>query len=373
MALDHNESLFEAGQKKVIILYSLSTRWYHRNSSFLASFQADGQGKQSTMPKERSHFLAMSHVIDMLEGTPYHTILCDNRQLAYLGSITHDTLYYRPSAQKSPADLANLPDRFHGTRGEDTFQPLVAFARNCHSSEFPGKLVAFLVGLYSHVFLDAEFHPYVYYSTGSIYDCDAESRTISIARHRRLEVLLDMTLCSENQEFPDVDVAGTVAAQEQLLFQLYGQLFGCAVEGDQSTVARAALTAARRQAMLHSLFANRYLGRIAAKLYHRSPPRARTVLGLFYSQDLAEHLQQFRGVLSYKHPVSGETCNTTVSGMLANAAKRTVELCHGILSSSSDINIVFEPGTWGPSLELGAPGLSVREMRYFSQHSPSGT
>lgn len=324
------------------------------------------------MPKERTHFLAVSQVIDRLQGTPLSSILKNHEHIAYLGSITHDTLYYHPTPGAGSPTLASVPDRLHGTQGEDTFIPLSFMLEQAPTGTIGEKYLALFVGLLSHVFLDAEFHPFVYFTTGSIYDTNSVARTEAIRRHRRLEVMLDLVLCGEPNGRFSFDIASAVSHEFPFLRAAYRDLLDPHSNDSGTEIACAATIAVKRQARMHRLFSNRFLCFLSGGLFKIGPPPAREILALFYSNGLKQKLRQFDGLQTYQNPATGEEHVRSLAEMVENAVHKTVDHCIRMLSHQSR-HLRFDPSSPGPSLELGEPGLSVDKMRFFSTDCPKGT
>lgn len=150
------------------------------------------------MPRELAHFLAIEGAIgsiDELKSAVERIPLA--REVLYLGSITPDAPYYVLFGEKHERIAAFL----HGRDGADSFS-LPRMLRE-ESKKLPlekKELVnLFIIGILSHIILDAIVHPFVNLLSGDYYDPDPHRRREARTLHRRLETDLDCFLKSSIQ------------------------------------------------------------------------------------------------------------------------------------------------------------------------------
>lgn len=144
------------------------------------------------MPREIAHFLAVDHVV---ENLPELKAIVDSRKLGlealYLGSITPDSPYYLPT--KGAEQIAEY---IHGRSGNDTFCLLRSLLEKANKGEekVDPLLDLFVIGIFTHIVMDAVMHPLVNLLSGNYYDSNLEARKHARTLHRTLETDLDYYL-----------------------------------------------------------------------------------------------------------------------------------------------------------------------------------
>ncbi len=265
-----------------------------------------------------------------------------------------------------------MADKLHGTAGEDTLALLNDVAGRASLTGSGAPCLAFLVGLLSHVFLDAALHPWVYHATGSIYDPDPRARRRAVMHHRRLETITDIALTGRPRPGQGTfDPVPVVRREARLLTALLCDLIDPAHGGPIGNGDALAFTALRFQARVHRVTASRCAATAAAIAYRLAPTTLRQLLALFYWQPSPRALELLRGTIVFRHPVSGESHDTTLEELVGGAVARTAELCRSLLPDLKRGVRLHLPGG-GPSLELGPGGGTVDCMRYFAGAPPRG-
>jgi len=110
-----------------------------------------------------------------------------------LGAITPDSSYFN-GAFYSNAEL--IAEYIHGRNGEDTFslvRGLFALASKSNSKDAERSTVLkfFSLGILSHIIIDSEVHPLVFFLSGDYYDPKNSQRSKARAAHRNLESILE--------------------------------------------------------------------------------------------------------------------------------------------------------------------------------------
>jgi len=166
------------------------------------------------MPRERAHWFVLSEATKLLpKESLVRKALKTEAHWAYLGAVLPDAPYYKGKGTDSFA--AEVGEKLHGCEGEDTFAIMRSWAKAIDSAPIlpeqsppiqplPRNMDswALWLGFLSHLVLDQEAHPMIFYFTGDYYHPDLRQRTLARARHRLLEVYLE-TLVPRSAEIPE--------------------------------------------------------------------------------------------------------------------------------------------------------------------------
>lgn len=316
------------------------------------------------MPKEIVHWMVARRAGELLADGPFAPALsrCPNGLL--FGAVWHDILFYLRG--QHPAGLKALPHRLHGSHGEDSFEILRLQAAHLHEKRSQPLPTAMFVGLASHIFADATLHPLVYFLTGNYYDPDERRRTAAVRRHRALESLLDMVAAGGPEAVEGQSLRALANGLEGPLALAVppgalAALAGCAPAEAQQGL----MDALDTYCLMQALCRMPTLARLAHELSGILPDSLREIAALFYAPQLHEQRAAVKGRLEWRNPVTGEVATGTLAGLMEHAARRTAQFCtaqaeslmaHGQLAGQ-------EPG---PSLDMGLPGVSVSQARYFA-------
>lgn len=323
------------------------------------------------MPKERTHWFLALRMRDALPdtgpiqsgGSDAETLkdLLEREEAAYLlGAVAPDSAFYGEDREQLDGELLN---RYHGRDNDRNLLFLKEAARlQLYATE---QQRSFLYGVTAHIVSDACFHPLVYYFCGWEEHPDNRVESKSLARHMRLETLLDIFYCSHYAETAAAEKAKTVTITDLLL----------GVETDTLAATGNALF------MPNLPEPDRKMGehfKKHASLYSRfSRPDYRLLSWLMFLFGITLHGKRdiiYRNPvfplhdkeLIYRHPSTGEKQQTTWETI----AERTVETGSGVLIKAyqgidSD-SIADLPE--GLSSIIDIP--SSRELRYCNPVSP---
>lgn len=151
------------------------------------------------MPREIAHFLAVEYLIANSEEVK--ELVCSTnlgREIIYLGSITPDSPYYMVLG----TEHEKVAEHIHGRNEADTFallRVLKEYADGKSASDNKAMQL-FVIGILTHVILDAVVHPYLNLVAGDYYDLDLRRRKDARTLHRRLETDLDNFLLKSKDE-----------------------------------------------------------------------------------------------------------------------------------------------------------------------------
>jgi len=316
------------------------------------------------MPKEIVHWLVAERAAELLSNGPYALALVRCPKGLRLGAVWHDILFYLRG--EHPAGLKALPHRLHGSHGEDSFEVLRLHARHLHAHKEQPLPTAFFVGLASHIFADATMHPLVYHLTGNYYDADEQRRTGAVRRHRALECLLDMVAAGGPEAVAGQSLRELVTGLEGPLSlalppEAVAALAGCAPKAAEQGLAEALDTFCTMQALCRMPTLSRLLRELSTLL----PGSLREIAALFYAPQLFEQSAAVSGRMDYRNPVTGGALCATLAELMERAARRTAEFCTAQAPAIMARGELGEAGP-GPSLDMGLPGISVAQARFFA-------
>lgn len=316
------------------------------------------------MPKEIVHWTVARRAGELLAGGPFAPALarCPNGLL--FGAVWHDILFYLRGQR--PAGLKALPHRLHGSHGEDSFEILRAQAAHLHEKRSQPLPTAMFVGLASHIFADVTLHPLVYYLTGNYYDPDERRRTAAVRRHRALESLLDMVAAGGPEAVEGQSLRALANGLEGPLAlavppRTLAALAGCPAADAQQGL----MDALETYCLMQALCRTPTLARLAHDLSPILPDALREIAALFYAPQLYGQRAAAEGRLDWRNPATGEARTGTLAGLMEHAARRTAEFCTAQADSIMAHGQLAHREA-GPSLDMGLPGVSVAQARFFA-------
>jgi len=308
------------------------------------------------MPKEVTHWLIADEVCK------HRTINIspEYRNVVLLGAVFHDVLYYYIKRDKEI--LATLPDKFHGSNKEDSFYFVEELINLYNQADKPDKAVvrAFTIGFASHIFVDINFHPFVYYMTGNSYDKDPVKRKIAVQKHREIECVIDCCLEKDANSHKAYDISAMYKDARQYLEVIFSngieyKKYGVRLIIDDILVSYKNFNYARK------LFINGFLVKIMAFSEPLLPKSLQAIKQLSYHQHKYYTPSDVTGELTYFDTVTNEPHITTLQAMKERAVYDTLEFCH-LLPAFFDGTAALPIG---PSLETGQVRSSVYDMKYF--------
>ncbi len=222
----------------------------------------------------------------------------------------------------------------------------------------------FLWGAMSHAHVDMIFHPWVVYVTGNYYDSNLVRQNKARTAHRLLETRLDWWVM-ENAHRPKVILLSEVyKASKNDWDSLLGWI-SSATKRDPKWWQNAF----NQHSKIQSLFHSDIWGRVVRLISSLAPSRFGSRDALFAYKRRAA-LPYFGGDYIYRHPLSGDNCNTNFRNLYQMSSRRTQQSWSQISQSLNSGNWdEFLRGQVGASLDLGLPNVSSSEAKYFSEVS----
>ncbi|NPV04783.1 MAG: zinc dependent phospholipase C family protein [Syntrophaceae bacterium] len=283
------------------------------------------------MPKEITHWLIASAVSSGLEGTAFREPLDRYGNILKIGAVVHDAPYYYLGRDRDRR-FGDLPRKLHGTVADacGLIGALLSYTLERPSGE-RSPLLAFLVGLVTHLFADALFHPMIFYLTGPYHHLSSREGSIARQDHRRLEALIDISLAGGYERVRDFSLASFLGAAEVPPRAVFAHAGTAWLEpGRAEGFAGGLASAFRLFAFMQGLFRNPFLGRLSFSLFPAAPASAREILALVYAPRLSQFEQRIRGVLQYRHPCTGREEARSIDALFREAVEQSIAFCRGL-------------------------------------------
>lgn len=283
------------------------------------------------MPKEITHWLIASAVSSGLRETAFREPLERYGNILKIGAVVHDAPYYYFKGDRDRR-FGDLPRKLHGTV-DDAYElvgALLSFTLERPPAE-RSPLLAFLVGLVTHLFADALLHPMIFHLTGPYDHPSFREGTVARQDHRRLETLIDMHFAGGYERVKCCSLASVLGASEAPLDEIFTNAGTAWLEpGRAAGFAEGLASAFRLFAFMQGLFRNPVLGRLSFRFFPIVPSFAREILALVYAPQLARYEAQISGDIRYRHPCSGIEETGRLDDLFRRAVEQSVAFCRGL-------------------------------------------
>lgn len=314
------------------------------------------------MPKEQCHFMLAQKAAKAATGRVARAV-AKAPNLFLLGAVIMDTPLY---AVADKGLCLPITERLHGQHGENPFEDAARVLEGA-APGFADEALSFAMGVVSHVMADAAFHPFVFYVSGSCTHPLAVTRALCVARHRRVETLMD-TMFMNNGGMPRprtfYGLASGAEAPARTVRGMAAELFGVSGPGWDRRV--------RSMMAGHCILQALFLAHPASHLVHMAGrfyvEKVRGLDALFYPYDGKRPQLGTSAALKYLHPVTGKAREATISGLVKRAVGSSVEVfervseCSSLGEAAAALREIR-----APSPETGLPGVGAAEMRYFDE------
>ncbi|MBC7476282.1 MAG: zinc dependent phospholipase C family protein [Candidatus Sericytochromatia bacterium] len=337
------------------------------------------------MPKEITHvFFAdeTNQKINTLNKDKLHQVITENITSFHFGSLAVDTFYYSVKIPFIERNYFQWGDTVHGAEGNDTSLLVISMLdelkkeKNTHL--FPQKL-AFVSGFLTHMAMDINFHPYVYYFSGNYYDEDPSESANAQMRHRIIEGWIDLYMLDKNKTNLDKFMAIKNIIKDKninlKLLEFLGKSGSEIWNTDLQRMNKFLKKGYFVQFFLNSVFGNNAFKNFIKNLNSIFDNKLRGLLSLFYPNSVNNMPDFIVNFEMFKNPVTGQEFKGNLDDIWNNA----LELSSDFLGSVNDY--IFEDLSKeglkdiikGYSLDVGLIGVKVHEVKYFSpwQLTPS--
>lgn len=318
------------------------------------------------MPKEITHWLVATKVLDNLHNSRLKAMVSRNRDYYLMGAVIYDSPYSYPGLTSKQKEFRKIANQLHGVNGENVLQPFQNLVTRA-IAEPDEKLLAFALGVFTHVVTDSVFHPMVYYFTGNYYSEDKHKQNQAVSNHRWLETRLDLWFLDKLQDRVSLDkkflrqiVGGT--SDIASLLENFCREIPVNKPLEKGRTYKNSLTC---HSFFQRLFFNGWLRLTLTLLLGKK----HKLVALFYPAKIS-----FKGELgfSYLHPITGEEIETSFLRLWEEACEKI----EGFIREIDELLNLLEENELGldeffstiptRSLQTSMFGEKPSEMKFFS-------
>lgn len=331
------------------------------------------------MPKEITHVIFSDKTLKNLDkNNKLFNSISSNLDFYHLGAIAVDSFYYNIKIPFIDKDFHQWGDLVHGADGNDTalaFRNCATYLKENKNEPNFDKKISFICGFLTHMAMDINFHPYVYYFSGNYYDGEYSKKVDAMMRHRLIESWIDLYILDKNNidlnEFDSIDKIEKNQAENYQMFRFLCGFFAKAWNTDKDLFPSFKRGYHIQMFLNNVLVKNKSIFSFFRTLNDVFDNKLRDYLALFYPEKFQEMPDFIVNFDKYKHPVTGEIFHGTVDGLFNNA----IELSTSFLTAINDYvfedleKTAFDHILKGYSLDVGLEGVNVEKVKYFSPWS----
>jgi hypothetical protein len=319
------------------------------------------------MPKEYAHWTLAEKVYRAIENPELKSLIEENKGLYELGAIAPDIPFYTFLGKRG-REFLSAGWGLHGQHGKNTFAFLSNLNRfyDLQNDESQNRPIwAFMLGVITHIIADSQFHPVVYYFSGSRLSPDKRVSQKATCRHRMIETYLDlhyMQTSSLSHRGKLNVVLEKIGLSRPELVTLLSCLFFSREDYPLRTIQRSIW----RHKVIQSKFFSYHHKMILSALNKIPFINLDDVVALFYPKQRDVPIPFFHKSIRYLHPVTGEMFEQSVSD-LENCV---IKVCHRIFSDLESWRTRESPdfcleSLQGPSAFTGLSASGSEIMAHF--------
>ncbi|HWP97839.1 MAG TPA: zinc dependent phospholipase C family protein [Syntrophomonadaceae bacterium] len=302
------------------------------------------------MPKEMTHWTIAKKIFDSMDDSFIKSCIDHYQELFFIGAVAFDTPYY-VTGRYHPL-FQSIAQYLHGVHGENTFEPLVRAFKQ-YPESISEATMALLCGMLTHIMIDGEFHPLVYYLTGDYHHPNPAMRNRAMSSHRKLEAELDLYYTRNFELFQPGFLSHCLQHKrisDEELYPLLSLIYFDATQPYQNQIMQAIQT----QARMLQRFTSRRLFHFYRVANFMSQGRLYPTLALFYPPIDQNTGERFRGEIEYVHPCDLEKRRERIEEIEKRAISRSLLILEQWAQASSGRDLVqWSDQMAGPSLETG--------------------
>ncbi|MBN2440120.1 MAG: zinc dependent phospholipase C family protein [Spirochaetales bacterium] len=302
------------------------------------------------MPKEYVHW-AIAEKIFSQSPEKIKDIIVKNKHLYYLGAVAPDTPYYYLWGDKKDK-FREAADRLHGRYEKNTFAFLPKMIEK-YKNDLTDDVLAFLLGVMTHVFTDSTMHPIIFHLCGDPENENPEINRYAHVRHRVFEASLDLKY---KKEFPLVNKGkykisySLLGKKKSFFIRLLGDYLFEDNQGNEKEVKRNVSIYSNIQ----NLFTNKFLYNVLTLLNRIKKGGYSDIIALFYFSRSNHPFASLKDEFSFQHPVTGEKQTTSIYRLEEKAVSGCIKT-FALFKDALDKNNLgdFVRTLRGPHLDTG--------------------
>ncbi len=320
------------------------------------------------MPKEYAHWTLAEKVYDTLENPDLRSLLAENKGLYELGAVAPDIPFYTFLGKRG-REFLSAGWSLHGQDGVNTFAFLANL--NCffdlQNDDNRNKPIwAFMLGAIAHIIADSQFHPLVYYFSGSRLFPDSKVSQKATYRHRMIETYLDlhyMQMSALSHRGKLAAVLDSIIIKKSDLLILLSCLFFSRKDYPSQAMKGSIW---RHKTIQSKFFKSHYMAFL--NVVNKLPfIDLDDVIALFYPKQRDMPIPFFHKPIRFLHPVTGEMFEQSISDL----EQSVIRTCHGIFSVLESWRTGKSPefrieSLKGPSAFTGLQNSKPETMTHFN-------
>ncbi len=318
------------------------------------------------MPKDITHWAIASETQKRLSDQRVRYLINTNYATFLVGAVAYDIPYY--ATGKYTCLLEGKADELHGIKTCNTWQPIIRLLQSYDITEDNSSwetILAFVLGCITHITIDSQYHPFIYYFTGNSYDSKTSKRNQAIFKHRQLESHLDLYYWRKLEyDGPTNSKVLVEQLHRPTLLRILALLyFGKEGDEQRNIVANCLDTYVKVQGMFNNAgirYVLNILGLGSAEMKKLS--------ALFYPKSVKPvYYRLFEHNSEYRHPSSGELVEASLDTIYKNCIDFTLsKLSRFSPCITLDEYVKVIQSFSSISLETGSECTIPTLMRYFA-------
>lgn len=318
------------------------------------------------MPKDKTHWILAAEIRNRLGDEHVKKLISNNYASFLVGAIAYDIPFFGRSEYSHA--LTEKANELHGVKTCDVWEPIIKLLQSYvmfkTTDDCRETVIAFALGCITHIIIDSQFHPFIYFFTG-YYDADSNKRNQAIFKHREIEAHLDLYYLEKTGYTGPVSAKVIVEQLHRptLITNLALLYFGNTgikeVDMTQNCL--------NNYIKYQGLFSN-YFIKCLLRIVGIANDEMKKISALFYSKSIKPTYRQlFDNTEWYQHPSSGKVIKESLKTIYENCIEVMVStICQ--FSSCKTIEDYLNVIRKFPaiSLETGSECARPSLMRYFS-------
>jgi len=301
------------------------------------------------MPKEYTHWCLAEKTRRSLEkrNPELAKLIFAYHHVFLIGAVAPDILFYYSTGPVREL-FRNCAVTLHGNRGFDTLHPLSYLLAADDYNPTPAAL-AFLCGYATHVAVDSNFHPLVYYYVG-----------LDRREHHAFESILDLYFQS-SESLPNHGLMFESLLRAELPAEQLHALIGEVLFRGEKYPSRELSACLRWYGRSQKMFWKPKLA-LAVSLLALLKKELKPFVTSFYLPRFRNLAARFAEPVTFRHPVKGKEMTTSIAELSQAALSDALFYLEGLERSRQE----KKPLPVGPNMHTGIRGVELGEMVYRS-------
>ncbi|CQR72105.1 hypothetical protein SOV_19940 [Sporomusa ovata DSM 2662] len=313
------------------------------------------------MPKDKTHWILAAEISNRLRDEHIKRVISNNYASFLVGAIAYDIPFF--GRGKYSHVLTEKANELHGVKTCDVWEPIIKLLES-YGDDCRETVIAFAVGCITHIIIDSQFHPFIYFFTG-YYEADGNKRNHAIVKHREIEAHLDLYYLEKTGYTGPVSAKVIVEQLHRptlitnLALLYFGNTGAKEVDMTQNCL--------NNYIKYQGLFSN-YFIKCLLRIVGLANDEMKKISALFYPKSIEPTYRQlFDNIEWYQHPSSGKVIEESLKTIYENCIEVMVSTIYQFSSCKTIedyLNVIRNfPAV---SLETGSECARPSLMRFFS-------